>query len=613
MQTFTHSVGGEECRIYFPEDGRDLGGFLRFLCEPGPVAVDTETTGLGIFEPGYRVRLVQFGTRREAWVLQADRFADVIRDALACPHTWLMHNAPFDWLVLAHTLGVPLRPLAEATIDTRTLAHLMDPRQESEGGAGLSLKPLSAIFVDPDAPDTQKGLTKEFNRLGFTKETGWAGIPADNELYVRYAGLDVILTRRLYDEIGPLVDGLQLQHLVTFEHRLARILAEMQHRGLRLDVPYTQGLVGDLTAESERFAQVAARYGVANPNSTAQVADALAGMGELLTEKTPAGKAKVDKAVLLPLADLDMQWERIGARTPNRLADAVLRTKRAAKWREAYAQAFLDMRDGQDRIHPMIGGLQARTARMSISRPPLQQLPSGDATVRRAVVADEGQMIISADYDQVEMRVLAALAGVRQMKHAIATGTDLHDYTAALVFGPDFTKFQRKLAKGVGFGKVYGGGAATLSRQTGATVEQAKAATQEYDRVYPEIRRYAAQLQRAARFGKREVVTPSGRHLPLDKDRLYSATNYVVQSTARDVMAQAIVDMDAAGLGGHLLLPIHDEILAQAPADEADEVAAEIGRIMTRNFHGVPLTAAGEVTGRNWGAAYGADPQGGIW
>src|SRR5690606_11068720 len=129
------------------------------------------------------------------------------------------------------------------------------------------LKPLSAIYVGQDAPDTQGGLTKEFNRLGFTKETGWAGVPLSNELYLRYAGLDVLLTRRLHDGRTIAVDGLNVGHLVAFEHRLARILAEMQQRGMRLDVPYTEGLVAELEADAARFAQVAARYGVANVNS----------------------------------------------------------------------------------------------------------------------------------------------------------------------------------------------------------------------------------------------------------------------------------------------------------------------------------------------------------
>src|SRR5690606_35410031 len=98
----------------------------------------------------------------------------------------------------------------------------------------------------------------------------------------------------------------------------------------------------------------------------------------------------------------------------------------------------------------------------------------------------------------------------------------------------------------------------------------------------------------------------AGRRLPLDRDRLSSATNAVVQSTSRDLLAQAIVDLHDAGLGDHLLLPIHDELLAQAPAAEAQEVAAEIGRLMSSTFMGVPITTDPEVWKRSWGSLYGS-------
>src|SRR5690606_23646986 len=173
-------------------------------------------------------------------------------------------------------------------------------------------------------------------------------------------------------------------------------------------------------------------------------------------------------------------------------------------------------------------------------------------------------------------------------------------------YSPSQKKY-RKLYKGVGFGKVYGGGAATLARQTGADIESVKYAIAQYDAVFPEIKRFARQLMRRAEYGRCEVVTPSGRHLPLDRDRLYAATNYVVQSTSRDLLAQAIVDIWAAGLGDHLLLPMHDELIAQAPRADAEEVIREIGRIMSRaSFFGVPITSTPEVYGPSWGHGYGA-------
>jgi DNA polymerase-1 len=416
----------------------------------------------------------------------------------------------------------------------------------------------------------------------------------------------VLLTSRLADRLEAEVAAVGLTDLSRFEHHFQALMAVLQRRGMRLDLDYTRRLKDDLGAEEARFSAVAARYGVESINSPKQVADALAGMGETLAERTPSGAVKVDREVLLALADLDRDWQRIGAREPNPLADAVVRAKRAGKWATAYAGAFLDLADATGRLHPGIHALQARTARMSVSRPPLQQLPSSDWRVRRCFVPDHGMTVIAADYSQIEMRVLAALSGDPMMREAIASGTDLHDFTASKVFGDGFTKAQRKVAKGIGFGKVYGGGAVSIARQTGTDPEAVRDAIMAYDATYPGIKSYSRGLQRRAEFGAREVVTPAGRHLPLDRDRLYAATNYIVQSTARDLLAQAVVDCFDAGLGDFLLLPIHDEILAQAPEADAAEVVAEVGHVMESEFYGVRIVADTSVYGPSWGHGYGA-------
>jgi DNA polymerase-1 len=609
---YTHNIAGDECSIFMPERRSELAGLWAFLGQGDKVlCIDTETTGLDIYSPGFELRLFQVGNGREAWVLRADLFLDVIRQVLRQPRFFTAHNAPFDLKVIDRHVGVTIEELNARTFDTRIFAHLLDPRQPDEGGAGLGLKPLSAIYVDDSAPDTGEGLNAVFRTIRdddgklCTKDNGWRFIPIDHPTYVRYAGLDVILGSRLFDELAPTVKELGMGGLSKFEHHLQGLLMVMERRGFLIDVPYVQQLDASLETEAEKFAAVARRYGVEKVGSTAQVSEALLGMGEALTERTDAGNWKVDKGVLMPLADLDDQWQRIEARTPNPLADAVLRSKRADKWRKSYVGAFLDLKDSTDRLHPFIGGLQARTARMSISRPPLQQLPSGDWQIRRALIADPGNLIIAADYSQVEMRVLAALCQDKTLMEAIKSGTDLHDFTAARVFGPDFTKRQRKVAKAIGFGKVYGGGAATVSRQTGVPIDDVRPAMGAYDATFPGIKRYGAKLQNRAQYGKREVVTVSGRHLPLDRDRLYAATNYVVQSTARDLLAQAIVDIFDAGLGDTLLLPVHDELIAQAPKADAEDVIREIGRLMESTFYSIPIVSDPEVYGRSWGSGYG--------
>jgi DNA polymerase-1 len=325
-------------------------------------------------------------------------------------------------------------------------------------------------------------------------------------------------------------------------------------------------------------------------------------MGVDLVATTPSGKLLTDKSILLPLAGLTPGWETVDGAVVNPLAEAVVRAKRAEKWRVAYAEAFIRGIDADGRVHPSISPLQARTGRMSISDPPLQQLPAGDKIIRKCMVADEGNVLWSVDYQQVELRVLAALADERNMKAAIAAGRKLHNDAAERIWGSGYTDAQYKLTKVAGFCTVYGGGAAAIDTQTGCGLEAARGVRNSYLRSYPGIRRYSDLLARQAERSGYVLLSRTGRRLPLDRDRLYSAINYTVQSTARDVFAAALLRLDSAGLTPYLLLPIHDELLGQAPEAEARELSAEVARIMQTTLDGVHLDTDCTVIGTAWTA-----------
>ncbi|MFE5621707.1 DNA polymerase [Streptomyces virginiae] len=617
MRTYDHSVDGDTVRINVPETDNDLREFMswmRIAAPREPIGLDTETTGLDIFSPTYGLRTVQFGDRHTAWVIhweRGGRFVEAALFALRIGRQFIIHNAPFDWLVLDRHAGYPLEELAPKTTDTKLKAALIDPRQPQEGGRGVGLKPLSAHYVDPGAPDTQGDLTAVFRSLGLTKATGWAGIDLQHPVYNLYAGLDVIYAARLDPCLTGELARLGVRPaLVQYEHEIARMGAIMQRAGLVLDTEYVHTLSATLREEEAKYAVVAARYGVESVNSGAQVAAALLAMGETLTERTESGNLKVDKAVLLALADLDRDWNRIGVRTPNPLAEAVLRAKRAGKWCTTYADTFLETVDADGRCHPFVNTLQARTGRMSITRPALQTLPSSDFMIRRALLADEGHVIVSTDFQAIEMRVLAALANVKRMKEGFVSGGDkfdIHMYTAQLIKGEGATQKQRKIFKGAGFGKVYGGGVGTVARQTGAPEHEIRQAFAEYDRVFPEIKRASSRWQREARNTGLVTVSATGRRLPLDRNRMYAVVNYQCQSAARDVLGQAMLNVEQAGLLPFTRLPIHDELVASVPKAEAQDYAREFERCMTMDLFGVPVTAGAEVGGRSWGSLYGAD------
>ncbi|MFF8942862.1 DNA polymerase [Streptomyces sp. NPDC014864] len=620
MLVYRYEIAGEPVTVKVPETHDDLIEFQRWVFEAnkrGPIALDTETTGLDIYSPGYRLRTVQFGDRHTGWVIlweRGGRFQHFALRALDYIAKFQIHNAPFDWAVLdRHAYGngfrATIETMAPKTIDTRLKAGLIDPRQPQEGGRGTGLKPLSAYYLDPSAPDTQGDLTAVFRSLKLTKETGWAGIPLDHPTYLLYAGLDVILTSRLDMALDAELAALEVRPaLVQYEHEIARICAVMQRKGMVLDEQYTRSLDTRLGDEALAHEAVALRYGVENVNAPRQIVDALLAMGETLTDRTASGSLKVDKAVLCALADLDQNsWERKGQRTPNPLADAVIRSKRAGKWRSAYTQTFLSVADSDGRVHPFVNSMQARTGRMSVTRPALQTLPSSDQMVRRCLLAEDGHVMVSTDFASVELRVLAALADVRRMKEAIRNGDDLHDFTAGLVFGPGFTPKHRKISKGIAFGKVYGGGAAGIARMTGTPEADVRRALAAYDRAYPEIARFSRKLEREAYQHGMVGISVTGRRLPVDRHRVYAVTNYAVQSAARDCLGQSLINLEEAGLLDTLRLPIHDEVLASVPAAEASDYAREIERCMTFDLYGVPIEAEAEVGKRSWGSLYGAD------
>ncbi|MFE6493371.1 DNA polymerase [Streptomyces sp. NPDC057747] len=591
----------------------DFQAFQRYIIDVANrgerLAYDTETTGLGTFTKGFRIRTAQFGTPDQAWVLQVEKGDDLQRLAswaLRTAPALVMQNRNFDMLATdRHLPGASLEMLAPKTLDTYIYSHLSDPRRRDQGGVGNGLKDAAAHYVDPTAPDTAAGLYGEFHAIGHTKDTGWAHIDVDNPLYLSYAGGDVILTSRLLPKVEARVRELGINpSLIPFEHEVGYVCALIERRGMRISREYTTSLSADLAEQAAEWAAKAAQYGVANVNSTRQLSAALLGMGEEIKERTASGAVKVDKTVLMRLADVDKDWEPIGSRTPNPLAMSVLRSKRASKWRVSYAEAMLRTADENDRVHPKIGALAARTARMSISDPPFQQLPSGKWEVRHAVRADDGCRMISVDYSSVEPRVMAALSGDERMTAAILRGDDLHNLTAASVYGPDFTPGQRKVAKVVQLGVAYGGGAKTIAAQTGLSLAAAQDAVKGYKRTYPRLARYIRDLQGQVIRDGYTLRTPSGRRLVFDRDAAYASFNGEIQSTARDIFAQGLLEIQSRGLTPHVLLPVHDEIIADATDSQAEEVAREIGEAMTMSLRGIPLGTDPDVGGASWGSLY---------
>ena len=558
----------------------------------GVIAVDTETTGLDFHD---EVRLVQFGTAREAWVFDPHQWEGLMQRLLfemvdSNGGMWVMHNAPFDALHLSKFANwSDAAEIMRNVTDTQILSHLVDPRERVDGGIGHGLKELCQHYVDADAPDGQTALKNRFKELGLKHSEGFAKIPLQDETFIRYAGLDVILTARLLPkllvEIKP-----SFSHLINFEHDVQRITTAMTERGMTVDTHYTRGLLHDLESEQIDAQRHARHLGVENVNSTKQFADALISRGCQLTDRTPSGQFKVDKQILSQLDDP--------------LAKAVLIAKEASKASSSWVTPLIDQGHVDERAHCRIKTLAARTSRMSISNPPLQQLPSNDHRIRSCLIADEGQLLVACDFKQIEFRVLASLSQEQHMINAIQSGQDLHDMTASKLFGDDFSPGHRKLAKGVGFGKVYGGGKATLARQAGVTELEAEKALASFDRSFPRVQRWTRGLIDKCTHGEPLVILPTGREIPLERKFGYRAVNYLIQGLAAEIFKGSLIELHKAGLGDHLLVPIHDEILTQIREEDAEEFSHTLSEVMSGELGPVPIDADADVLGRSWGDAY---------
>lgn len=595
MQSYTLDTG-ELVAVRVVSSTDDTSMFLDWVDRQEAVAVDTETTGLDLFSDTFRVRAIQFGNTTEAWVLliEEDRGLNVVAQvALNAVPAITFHNATYDLLALEQSEGIQVD--LDKITDTKILAHLVDPREIKEGGAGLSLIDLTRNTLKlPETAEEIKGsMTLAAKRLKIPKSRLFAEIDVFDTGYTLYAGMDVILTARLHKKLAPMVPRVS-RKLIPFEHKVAWACMALERNGFLLDVDYATRFSDELKAEQAHWEGVALdKFGVEKVNSTAQVAEALLGLGVKIPGRTPTGNYKVDSTLLESLIDGDNPQAA-------ELAEAVLEAKKASKWRTTWVDKFLDNRDASDRCHASIQPLRARTARMSITGIPAQTLPSKDWKVRRCFIAEPGNVIISADYQAQELRVLAALAGDRTMIQAFRNGDDLHQITA------DASGAERSVGKTVNFAYVYGSGPANIAATCKITVPKAKQVIEGFEKAYPGVKRLSEKLQKQARI-KGYVDTPSGRRIPVDKDRPYAALNYQIQSTSRDITARALVKLYESGFIQYVRLPIHDEIVASVPASMADSALKLFAQYMRTDFKGVCVDTDAELYGKSWGSGYCPD------
>jgi|SRR5579859_139547 len=557
----------------------------------GQIAVDTESAGLNPHLHG--LRLVQFGDMHRGWAIPWERWGGVVLEIMnAYEGRWTMHNGVFDWRFIQHHTGY--KADWDRYDDTLTLAKLDDPVRPA------GLKPLGDKLVDKTATAGQKLLHEGMQKHGW----GWDTVPLDFPPYWIYAALDTVITAHLEQILKPQVVE-ECPMAYDLELATNRICANMMMHGMRIDEAYiaeARQKFKDFSVATREWLKTA--HGITSPMSGGQLAKAFSSMGVEPLSYTDAGAPQYNKENLTAYQ---------GPRYPDHvreLAKYVLHVRHAEKMINSYLDNFLELADSDGLVHPSINTLAARTGRMSVTDPALQTLPRDDKVIRGAFVPAEGHVWISCDLDQVEARLAAHFSRDEGLINAFLEadrpgGLDFFCGVASTIFSDNVVKGdpRRQTTKNVVYGSLYGAGAAKMAETAGVAYEQMAPVKEAFDARFPGLKSMSERLTNEAMGHKvPHIRTPLGRKLVADKGREYTqVTNALIQGHAAEYMKQALINMDAAGLGDFMRLPIHDEILLEVPRDQAEEVLRVVQDCMTdRKNYEVPITAGGGIMEERW-------------
>lgn len=392
MIRIRETYAGEEVQFHMAESTSDLAEIRDFVRDHRWLAFDTESTGINCYRPNWKLRTAQFGDKFDSYVVPA-HYRKFIRWTMTQPIMWIGHNGPHDVRCIDKWIGYQTG--VQVAGETYIPAHHFDSRNQQEGGSGHGLKELSITHIDSMAGKWETNLKKafkeihipmegEFYKSGPRKGTpkfrkakfaeGWSLIDLYHPAYVTYAAADPILTYWLweYEQAQGWVSA--NLDLYRFDRRLAEACSELQRRAIPLDVSYTERLSAAYQKKvNQTSKKLNAEFGLTKINSPAQVADILEKLEAKLWKRTEGGQFSTSSEILRKLLIDPYTNDKV-----RRFISMLLVAKQVDKRRTAYTEAMLRERDAFNRVHPAINSLAARTARMSVSGPPLQQLPTKD-------------------------------------------------------------------------------------------------------------------------------------------------------------------------------------------------------------------------------------------
>jgi DNA polymerase-1 len=593
----------------------------------GFIAIDTETNSLDPMQAelcGFSLALApneacyvplshRQGGDGSGGLFQGERAPDQIQEtaALAAMKPLLEdpgvlkigQNLKFDWQIFA-VRGIEIKSYD----DTMLMSYVVDAGRSDHG-----LDPLARRYFDHQTIDfnevTKAGKTRvTFDCVEINKAT-------------EYAAEDADVTLRLWQVLKP---RLPAEHVLgvyeTLERPLLRVLADMERRGISIDRQVLSRLSGEFAQEAAGLeAEINKLAGEpVNVGSPKQIGDILFGkLGLEGGTKTKTGQWATGARLLEDLAEQ-------GHKLPQKILD----WRQVSKLKSTYTDALPGfVNPATHRVHTSYALASTTTGRLSSSDPNLQNIPvrtEDGRKIRRAFIADAGHKLVSADYSQIELRLLAEIAGIEPLRNAFRDGLDIHAMTASEMFGvpvKDMPGEVRRRAKAINFGIIYGISAFGLANQLGIEREEAGAYIKKYFERFPGIRDYIEETKEFARkHGYVETLFGRKCHYPDIKASNASirafneraAVNARLQGTAADVIRRAMIRMDAAlakhGLAAQMLLQVHDELVFEVPDGEVGRTLPVVTAVMVEApmpaiSLSVPLHVEAHAAD-NWDAAH---------
>jgi DNA polymerase-1 len=534
--------------------------------------------------------------------LPLDEVIAALRTPLTNPKIGkVAHNAKYDFIVLAKH-GLRVAPL---TFDTMLAEFIVDPSSRNMGLKNLAFARLGVEMTHIEDLIGAKRGKKQISMADVAIESVAPYAAADAEstlrlLPVMQAGMKRVDGEKLMDEI---------------DMPLTAVLAEMEMIGVLIDPKLFKSLAQELGARlAEIEKQVHELVGkVFNLNSPQQVSDALfnkLGLQPDRGRKTATGFYSTAAGVL----------EEMVGQHP--VVELMLDYRELAKLKFSYADALpasIDSKTG--RVHTSYNQVSAVTGRLSSNNPNLQQIPTRTELgrrVRNGFIANDGNVLLSVDYSQIELRIVAHMAQDAGMLEAFRRGQDIHATTAAAIYNiplEQVTKDQRRHAKAINFGLIYGMSAFGLTRSTELTLAEAEDFVAEYFRDFPGIKKYLDGIRKfATETGYVETLLGRRRYFPALKGQMNrnlrnreerEAINAPIQGTAADIMKIAMLKipsaLKSAKLNGQMLLQVHDELVLECPRGELDATVRVVKDVMASAYRlDIPLETEARA-GQNWG------------